>query len=280
MMPPEAFGWEIWLYFFLGGVAGGAIAAASIADLARDGRERPLVMRATLIALPLLALSSVLLLWDLGRSERFLNLLTAWRPTSPMWWGTWILIATSGATGLLLLRSSRPAARLTLAARALLSLNVLAATTLVVYTGVLLTTSSRPLWSATPLVPVIFALSALSTGIAALALVSRAGPTADDLERADTAILVLEGAAIAVLLAWLALAAGPVGARAAGVVVSDLLVGGVFWIGVVGAGLLLPLLAVLWRMRSLTLVRAALVLAGGLALRFVIVAGGQAAPLV
>ncbi|HET8568317.1 MAG TPA: NrfD/PsrC family molybdoenzyme membrane anchor subunit [Candidatus Limnocylindria bacterium] len=274
-MPPEAFGWEIWLYFFIGGVAGGALAAASIADLVRDGRERALVLRATLIALPLLVLSAVLLTVDLGRPDRTLNLLTEWRATSPMWWGTWILMATSAASAILLLRSRGGDGRLSWVGRALLVLNIVLAGLLVVYTGVLLSTSSRPLWSATPLVPVIFALSAFSTGIAALAITGRA---TEELERADTAVIVMEAVAIAALLGWLALGAGPVGDRAVAAVAGAGLVGAIFWIGVVGSGLLAPLLLARG-VPGLRAARPALVLLGGLALRIVIVVGGQSTPL-
>ncbi len=280
VVAPEAFGWEVWLYFFIGGVAGGAVAAASVANLARDGRERALVMRATILAVPLIVASLGLLTLDLGRPERLLNLLTVWRPTSPLWWGSWVLGVSVAAYALLFLRARDARTGLGALERALLWANIVLSGALVVYTGVLLGTSSRPLWSATPLVPVIFALSALSTGIAALVLVSRrrAGRVIEDLEHADAGVLVMESLAIALLLGWLVWAAGPVGARAAQAVLSDGAIAVVFWVGVVGIGLLLPLVAALPRIPALVAWRPFLVLLGGLALRFVIVVGGQATP--
>lgn len=289
MGSPESFGWPIWLYFWLGGIAGGAVAAASVANLAEPGRYRPLGWHSVLLALPVLAVSLLLLIFDLGRPERFLNLLTAWRPTSAMWWGTWILIVSTGGYGLLLLRYrfAAPARGHLSGERFLLWANLVAAAALVIYTGVLLGQTSRPLWSGTWFLPALFAVSALSTGVAALALFGRWRGRAGlpevvvRLERADVALLLLELGVLVVFFAWLSWLATPAAARSAQMVLS----GGFappFWLGVVVGGLLVPLALAAARQRLGAIASVGgptLVLAGGLALRYVIVAAGQAGAL-
>lgn len=283
MEAPEAFGWPIWLYFFIGGVAGGAVAAASVANLVRRGREPALGWWSVVIGLPLVALSLILLLFDLGRPERFTNLLTSWQPTSPLWWGTWILGATVAAYGLLLLayRRGRLTPPLRAMERTLLWANLVASGLLVTYTGVLLANTSRPLWSSTALIPVLFALSATSTGIAALGIAARRErrDTLKELERADNAIIVLEAVALAAFVAWLGLFAGAAGTRA----LQALVFGGgaaapAFWLAV-ATGVAAPLFIAATRDRVVAWARPALVLIGGLLLRIAIVVGGQASPI-
>lgn len=84
--------WEadIRAYLFLGGVAAGSSLLAAGADLT----DRPTLRRAgRLAALGGLSLSMLALVHDLGRPERFVNMLRVIKPTSPMSVGTWILTA-------------------------------------------------------------------------------------------------------------------------------------------------------------------------------------------
>ncbi len=287
MGSPDAFEWPIWVYFWLGGVAGGAVAAASVANLARPGRYRRLGWLSVLLGLPLIGVGLLLLIYDLGRQERFLNLLTAWRPTSAMWWGTWILGASVAAYGLLLLAhwSGRATAAFRALERPLLWANVVVSMLLVVYTGVLLAQTSRPLWNTTWLIPALFSASALSTGVAALALLGQwrrdlAAPgVLAPLHRADEVLITLEALVLVVFLGWLRWFAGPAAQRSGDVLVSGALAAP-FWIGVVAVGLVVPLLLASVRGRPGLGTLAAwaspvLVLAGGLVLRYAIVVGGQ-----
>ncbi|MDE3075106.1 MAG: polysulfide reductase NrfD, partial [Chloroflexota bacterium] len=169
----------------------------------------------------------------------------------------------------------------------LLWANLVLAAALVSYTGVLLGQTSRPLWSGTWFIPALFAVSALSTGVAALALLARwrgraAVPeVVARLERADGALLLMELAVLAIFLAWLSWLSTPPAARSASVLLSGSFAWW-FWGGVVVVGLLAPLVLAKAR-RALGSLAAwagpALVLAGGLALRYVIVAAGQVGPL-
>ncbi|MGA9510990.1 MAG: NrfD/PsrC family molybdoenzyme membrane anchor subunit [Candidatus Sulfotelmatobacter sp.] len=85
--------WEIPLYFFVGGAAGAAGVIGAIADY--TGADRELVKHARWIAAAGTVISPVLLISDLGRPERFLNMLRIFKPQSPMSVGVWTLAGFS-----------------------------------------------------------------------------------------------------------------------------------------------------------------------------------------
>src|SRR6185436_9246973 len=79
--------WEVPVYFFVGGAAGAAAMIGAAAQLA-GGNER-LVRDARRVAAIGANLSAPLLIADLGRPERFLNMLRVFKPQSPMSVGAW-----------------------------------------------------------------------------------------------------------------------------------------------------------------------------------------------
>ncbi|HEX4258855.1 MAG TPA: NrfD/PsrC family molybdoenzyme membrane anchor subunit, partial [Streptosporangiaceae bacterium] len=83
-------------YLFLGGLAGGSSLLAAGADL--TGRPA-LAAVAKSGALGAAGLSMVALVHDLGRPERFLNMLRVFKVTSPMSVGSWLLSAYVPAAG-------------------------------------------------------------------------------------------------------------------------------------------------------------------------------------
>jgi hypothetical protein len=85
--------WEIPLYFFVGGAAGASAVVATVAEWV--GRDPELARQARLVAVGGSVISSVLLIKDLGRPDRFLNMLRVFKPQSPMSVGSWILAAFS-----------------------------------------------------------------------------------------------------------------------------------------------------------------------------------------
>ncbi len=89
--------WEIPVYFFVGGMAGASAPLALVASLQGN---RALARAASAAALGGAAISPVLLISDLGRPERFLNMLRVFKPTSPMSVGSWILASFGPAVGL------------------------------------------------------------------------------------------------------------------------------------------------------------------------------------
>ncbi|HEX6013673.1 MAG TPA: NrfD/PsrC family molybdoenzyme membrane anchor subunit [Geminicoccaceae bacterium] len=88
IVKPSPWEADIPAYLFAGGVAAGSSLLAAGADLT----GRPTLRRsARLGALGALSFSMVALVHDLGRPERFLNMLRVAKFTSPMSVGTWIL---------------------------------------------------------------------------------------------------------------------------------------------------------------------------------------------
>ena len=150
--------WEIPLYFFVGGLAGASSALALGARL--TGRAR-LARRLHAVALAGLAASPALLVSDLGRPERFLNMLRVFKVTSPMSVGSWLLVANGSAATLAAL-GSRTAAW----ASALLGLP------LSTYTGALVADTAIPAWhEARRELPLVFASGAAASAGAAGMLV-------------------------------------------------------------------------------------------------------------
>ena len=124
-------------------------------------------------------------------------------------------------------------------------------------------------------------------GGAFASLVQRLGPTlpeprtADAIQRADMAFIAIEMALILLLLI------GLLSAGAAQIEAAKLLVAGpyawAFWGGIVGAGLVLPMVLQALELGHRiphTVVPAVLVLAGGFALRWVMVVAGQHSSLI
>lgn len=86
--------WEVPLYFFLGGIAG---MSACIALAAQIFHGDPALIRTALwMGLIGASICPVLLISDLGRPARFLNMLRVFKLRSPMSMGAWILVAYSG----------------------------------------------------------------------------------------------------------------------------------------------------------------------------------------
>lgn len=82
------------LYFFCGGLAGASSTLALAAS--RAGNDR-LARSARLASMAGAAASGPLLVADLGRPARFLNMLRVMKPTSPMSMGTWLFSAFAPA---------------------------------------------------------------------------------------------------------------------------------------------------------------------------------------
>src|SRR5436309_10911230 len=95
LLKKPAWTWEIPLYFFVGGAAGAAAVVGAIADY--TGADRKLVHDARWIAAARAVISPTLLLADLGRPQRFLNMMRVFKPQSPMSVGVWTLLGFSGA---------------------------------------------------------------------------------------------------------------------------------------------------------------------------------------
>ena len=187
---------EVPIYFFLGGAAGTSSVIGALAEF--TGRPK-LARNAEYVAGAAALGSVVLLIDDLGRPERFLNMLRVFKVTSPLSVGSYILSPfsafTSAAAGVRLLELA-PVLRT--AAKVLPFLPKLAGAfpflrkasavgaaafggPMATYTAVLIANTAAPSWHEAHLeLPFVFAGSAMAAGgglTAALTPVDENGPS-------------------------------------------------------------------------------------------------------
>ena len=292
-------GWYIILYFFIGGLASGLYFIGALAALRGDPRDHLITRFSNRVVFPLVVACGFLLTIDLGKPLRFwhmliqserlpLPMLKYWVPMSLGSWGLAIFAVFAAAaflgalvdTGRL---TNQRARRLVEWGRSRPRPVQLAWTLVGIafalffggYTGVLLVGTNVALWHNAQLLGAVFLLSAASTAYALLILVLRrrgdtqSASSIGKLEAADRWVIVLELVAIAIMLIMLGSVARP------------LITGGfgaLFWLGVVGLGLVFPLVLPYLRSGALTrrpLLGASCVLVGGLLLRFVVIMAPQ-----
>ncbi len=231
----------------------------------------------------MLALGILFLFMDLGHPERVFALLT--HPNfSAITVGAYALIAALiCSTAFCLLALNGEYLLRTRGIYILSALCVLAGITVILYTGILLASAPSVLIWMTPLVPVLFALSSISGGIACVMLGAAFANTRQVFDRVlirlgdiDTALIGLELIALAVWLVWGILAPGP-DASAKALVTGEL--APIFWGGLIVLGLVLPILMEqslnYSNHKTQTLMVAALVLLGGILLRVCVVGAGS-----
>jgi len=306
----------IWIYLWLAGMAGGAFLAAKAAGRFSGSKDDSLLRLATWLGLPLAGIGVLLLIFELGTPIWFWHLFARFDVGSPMSMGTWILIAWALIAVVMLAtwwlegKVSQEAAASLAGLRKLLSrINVVLSAALITYTGVLLAVSSQSLWAGTILLPALFVVSAVSTGVAVLILAALAlnaiadGSMAElklalnqifgstewktpkemivKLAETDAIIIVLEIAAMVGYVIWLATSTS--GSDALGVLATGSMAAP-FWVGVVLLALLIPFgldltirgKAVETKGVLMTITTSSLcVVVGGLILRWVITSGGQ-----
>lgn len=284
--PPE-WGWLIVFYFFFGGLAGGCYFIASLIDLVGQPEDRPLARLGYYIAFPCVIVSALLLILDLTRPLRFWHMLiesNTFRPMfkfwSPMSVGAWALLIFGIIAFISFLaalvednqlawpagRKFRPPGMLS---KVIAVVGGLFGFYVAGYTGVLLAVTNRPIWSDTPLLGMLFVVSAASISAALMVLLARKSgstmPGVSALHRMDAWVVTLEFIVLLALIASL----GPVARgwlNAWGVLL---------FIGVILIGMLIPLW-LYWRgARTNMTTMALLVLLGGFVLRFVIVFSAQ-----
>jgi protein NrfD len=304
---PAGWSWDIILYFFLGGVAGGSL---FLANLLRLSGAQPTLVPARIgyyIAFPLVNLSGLLLIKDLGRPERFWHMLIqSERIPLPMlkWWapmsvGSWVLTFFGLAAFISFVYALLEGRvirweRLDPVQRWLAPLHrpgVLGAIYLVGgaglgllmagYTGILLNNTSAPTWSQDPLLaPMFMASGVASAGAAMFLLCHFAGSDAPSARHA-----VLRVALVALIIEAVLL----VGAVTMGLTHISTstyflgLWGAFFWLVVLPLGIAAPIL-LLWTaehrdrllVRNAHVVGAALLLMGAFLFRTLEVLGGQA----
>ena len=149
--------WTVPAYFYVGGVTGAALVLGAAAQIQGDEDLGSLIRTCRWIGVAGHAVSSAFLIVDLGRPERFLNMLREFRPTSPLSVGSWVLALGGSAAGasVTLPKSAAAVAGLTAGVLGI---------PLAGYTGVLLVNSAIPVWhGARRSLPVLFVASAVAS---------------------------------------------------------------------------------------------------------------------
>jgi polysulfide reductase chain C len=278
------FGWKVIAYLFLAGVGGGAAAVGAAFQLIFPEAEA-ITRTSVILAAPLVVVGCILLFFDLGRPQAAFRALS--RPNQ-----AWIARGTIILTVFILFQVIQFAGWIwpfpaPMSDSPLFTfLNVLGGILgllTVLYTGFLFdTTRSIPFWS-TPILPLLFLVSGVSTGIFALIFVLLlSGLPVDEeislLSRIDLFLILFEG----LILFFYVHGMHEVTAARASVrrLIRDDL-SSAFWGGVVGLGLLIPFLVeVFLADRVFAIVMACLCgLLGGIFVRYVVVAGAVKAPL-
>ncbi|WP_235558374.1 NrfD/PsrC family molybdoenzyme membrane anchor subunit [Sphaerimonospora mesophila] len=163
------------VYLYLGGMSG---AASMIAAMARVTGHDRLALAARMAAAAGAGVGSVFLITELGRPERFLNMLRLFKPSSPMSVGSWTLAAHGGLTAIG--AASAVTGVLPAIGDAATAASAVTGPVMAAYTAVLLADTAVPAWhEAMRELPFLFTGSALASAGAALMLTTprtAAGP--------------------------------------------------------------------------------------------------------
>ena len=185
-------GWYIVVYFFLGGIAGGAAFLSGLLDLLGNRLDRRMTRIGYLIALVAIVIGAPLLVVDLTRPERFWHMV--WKSDtggpmfkyySPISLGIWIILAFVIFVVLAVIVSladtrSEVGSRKSASGDGSLTDSIfhkiialgciLTGSALAGYTGLVLTGTNRPLWGDSAWITLLFLLSGISAGGAAMVL--------------------------------------------------------------------------------------------------------------
>lgn len=297
-----AWGFPIAMYLFLAGMGAGSFITAIVAQIYNRVAFHPLIRAGYILSGILVGLGMPFLIADLGAGR-----MQPWRliwlisnPTSPMSWGVWVLspfIPLALVLGWLEVGILNPPWRpvrwfRNLASRwrtRLQQIGALLAVIISIYTGLLLgVVQGVPLWN-TSILPMLFFVSAMSTGLAACVVLSQV--TAVKMEhdgvhlaksyfyvnQIHSALILTE---VVFIFCWLFIVANGSVTAAQSV---DLLLTGrlslIFWIGIVFFGVIDPLLIYIYEVvlgKPLkpywVLISDSSVILGGLVLRYLVIA--------
>ena len=288
---------EIWhfpisLYLFLGGLAAGIIFFAALFTLLNKDKEVPAVVKYAMIIVPIaLSIGLIALFYDLTHKLYVWQLYTTIRLESPMSWGAWVLLIITPLSFLWVFSYFseifpkwkwkagwiRNLEQFFIKNRKNMAIVLLPLSVILgIYTGILLSAfNARPLWNNAILGP-LFLTSGLSTGAAAILLISKSHYEKSLFSKIDLALIIIEIALIIHMIM------GMFAGSAVQLEALDILINGeytvMFFVFVVILGLLIP--AVLETIEIFgykvpVLVPALLVLMGGLIFRMVMVEAGQ-----
>ncbi len=292
------------LYFFLGGVAGGAFVLATVAALVDERRFRDLVRVGYYVALLAIIPAPLFLIVDLGLPSRFLHMLMVAKPStdigmqaltagpfhlkplSPMSVGAWGLLLFSACAflaALMIFLEDRGNRRFGISRLLVGIVGSIFGFFIAAYPGVLLGVTARPLFISSHWLGALFLAVGGATGAAAIALIMSilGGQNREALARlmSFTSLALILEAAFLVLFVISVYATGSAGIQQA---LRQLLAGSdslVFWLAVI-VGLVIPLVlqfgGVIRKANpGLAALVSVLVLVGGFVIKYAIIAAGQ-----
>ncbi len=275
--------WEIFVYFWIGGIGAGCHLASVIGQLL-GWQDKAFFRASRYTVLVTMILSPILLISDLGRPERFYNMLRVLKLRSPMSLGSWSLFVFGNLGGIIAASQA--------AHDGLLGHNFLSRTLVKVipdrvlsvaalpfalfigaYGGILIAMTSVPIWARNwLLMGPTFLASGISTGLSWLSLVLHLGQwgekrTLGALRRAERIVLLIEAGLVAGSLVKMGRWGKPLFSKK----LAPLFVG-----GTILGGILTPLALLSGKeTRSKGLLSSVLVLLGGLAFRYALVDAGR-----
>lgn len=197
LLKKPAWTWEIPLYFFVGGAAASAAVVGAVARW--TGRDPELARDCRYVAAAGTALSSVLLIADLGRPARFLSMLRVFKLQSPMSVGAWTLAvfgtASAAAAGAELLDENFNVNGIVrIGGHVAETISALAGLPFSNYTGVLIGATVVPVWNENVAsLPIHFGMSGLNSAVSILELLGHDNPALNALGMGASAIEVFEG---------------------------------------------------------------------------------------
>jgi len=283
------------IYLFTAGLSAGSMITSNLAFL-YGGKDFERVSRWGAYISPFpISLGLGVLLLDLGSPFNAYRLFMTLQVRSPMSYGSWAILLFTVLSVIYLylwlpekyqiighIKSSEKWKKRLAIFLPFLSVGVAS------YTGLLLNAAVSPLWKA-PLLPVLFLVSALSTGLALVILIATLSPwqrarhkELHILTKADAGLIIVECLIIIIMIAM-----GRLSSASEAMAFGSLLYGHyawIFWFLIVGLGLLIPFslelmelkdkIPVKWAL-SFTISSSFLVLFGGFFVRYIITYAGQ-----
>lgn len=283
------------IYLFTAGVSAGAMVTSNLA-LLYGGQDFERVGRWGAFISPFpISLGLGVLLLDLGSPFNFYRLFMTLQVRSPMSYGSWAILFFTILSVIYLylwlpekyqiLGETKSLAKWQ---RGLAKVMPFLSIGVASYTGLLLNAAVRPLWTA-PLLPVLFLVSALSTGVASVILISALSPwqrarhrELHVLTKADALLIILECFILLIMIVMGRLSSMSVSTAFGSILYGKFAL--IFWFLIVGLGLAVPFLleylelndkiSVRWTL-SATIGSSFLVLFGGFFVRYIITYAGQ-----
>jgi polysulfide reductase chain C len=283
------------IYLFTAGISAGAMITSNL-TLFFGGQDFERVGRWGAFISPFpISLGLGVLLLDLGSPFNFYRLFMTLKVRSPMSYGSWaILLFTLLSVVYLYLwlpeqfQIIGQKGTLEKWKKHLAKFMPILSVGVASYTGLLLNAAVRPLWSS-PLLPVLFLVSALSTGVASVILISSMSPwqrakhrELHVLTKIDALLILLECFILLIMIVMGRLSSTSVSDAFGSMLYGEFAL--IFWFLIVCLGLIIPFsleylelkdkIPVRWMM-PVTLSSSFLVLFGGFFVRYIITYAGQ-----